>query len=40
VELGALVRTWTTNRPAAMRGVIWYRLPVAVGVHLDTVLNI
>jgi hypothetical protein len=30
VELGALVRTWTTNRPAAMRGVIWYRLPVAV----------
>ena len=30
VELSALVQTWTTNRPAVLRGVIWYRLPVAV----------
>lgn len=30
VELSALVRDWTTNRPALMQGVIWYRLPVAV----------
>jgi hypothetical protein len=28
LELAQLVRFWTTNRPAAMRGVIWYRLPV------------
>ena len=27
-ELGKLVRGWTHSRPAAMRGVIWYRLPV------------
>ena len=27
--MGALVQFWNTNRPAAMRGVIWYRLPVA-----------
>jgi hypothetical protein len=30
VEMSALVQTWTTNRPALLRGVIWYRLPVAV----------
>ena len=30
IELSALIQDWTTNRPAAMRGVIWYRLPVAV----------
>jgi Protein of unknown function (DUF3142) len=30
VELAALVQGWTTNRPALMRGIIWYRLPVAV----------
>jgi len=30
VELSALIQAWTTNRPANMRGVIWYRLPVAV----------
>ena len=26
--MSALVKNWNTNRPAAMRGVIWYRLPV------------
>jgi hypothetical protein len=30
LAMGSLVRYWNTNRPAAMRGVIWYRLPVAV----------
>lgn len=30
IELGALVRDWTADRPAAMRGVIWYRLPTIV----------
>jgi hypothetical protein len=30
LALSSLVQTWNTNRPAAMRGVIWYRLPVAV----------
>lgn len=30
LAIGALVRDWTTNRPAALRGVIWYRLPVTV----------
>jgi hypothetical protein len=30
IELSALVRGWTTDRPAAMRGVIWYRLPTIV----------
>ena len=30
IELAALVRDWTANRPAAMRGVIWYRLPTMV----------
>jgi hypothetical protein len=29
LELAQLVQLWATNRPAAMRGVIWYRLPVA-----------
>ena len=29
LELAQLVQLWTTNRPAGMRGVIWYRLPVA-----------
>jgi hypothetical protein len=29
VELASLVQFWTTNRPAAMQGVTWYRLPVA-----------
>lgn len=28
IELSALVREWTASRPEAMRGVIWYRLPV------------
>jgi hypothetical protein len=28
-ELAALVGGWTASRPAALRGVIWYRLPVA-----------
>ena len=27
-ELADLVRDWTASRPAALRGVIWYRLPV------------
>jgi len=27
-ELAALVQSWTARRPAAMRNVIWYRLPV------------
>ncbi|HEY9176014.1 MAG TPA: DUF3142 domain-containing protein [Verrucomicrobiae bacterium] len=30
IELAALLQGWTADRPAAMRGVIWYRLPVAV----------
>ncbi len=30
LAMSALVRAWNTNRPAALRGVIWYRLPVAV----------
>ena len=29
IELAQLVQGWTTNRPAHLRGVIWYRLPVA-----------
>lgn len=28
-EMAGLVRAWTANRPAVMKGVIWYRLPVA-----------
>lgn len=27
--MAALVQTWTTNRPASLQGIIWYRLPVA-----------
>lgn len=30
IELAGLVREWTDRRPAAMRGVIWYRLPTIV----------
>lgn len=30
IELAALLQRWTADRPPAMRGVIWYRLPVAV----------
>ena len=29
LELAQLVQLWTTNRPAALRGVIWYRLPIS-----------
>lgn len=29
-ELSRLVQDWTTSRPAAMTGVIWYRLPTIV----------
>lgn len=32
-ELSVLVQVWTARRPAAMRGVIWYRLPVATDKH-------
>ena len=28
-ELAQLVREWTCRRPAAMTGIIWYRLPVS-----------
>jgi len=28
LAMAALVQGWTTRRPKAMRGVIWYRLPV------------
>jgi len=27
-ELAALVRDWTRDRPACLRGLLWYRLPV------------
>jgi hypothetical protein len=30
LAMAALVQGWVARRPAAMRGVIWYRLPVAV----------
>ncbi len=33
MELSALVRRWTEDRPEAMRGVIWYRLPTTVDNH-------
>lgn len=33
LELAALVQDWTASRPAAMRGVIWYRLPVPTDHH-------
>ncbi len=29
LAMSSLVQFWNTNRPAAMRSVIWYRLPVA-----------
>lgn len=29
LEVAQLLQHWTTSRPAALRGVIWYRLPVA-----------
>ena len=29
LSMSGLIKDWNTNRPAAMRGVIWYRLPVA-----------
>ena len=28
-EVATLVREWTASRPAAMTGIMWYRLPVA-----------
>lgn len=30
LELAVLVQDWTASRPAAMRGVIWYRMPTIV----------
>ena len=33
IELAVLVQDWTARRPAAMRGVIWYRLPVTTDHH-------
>ena len=30
VAMSALVQDWTARRPAALRGVVWYRLPVNV----------
>ncbi len=30
LEIAALLQNWTADRPGAMRGVIWYRLPVIV----------
>ena len=30
LAMAALVQGWTASRPAAMRGVIWYRLPTIV----------
>ncbi len=30
IELSTLVQNWTASRPAALRGVIWYRLPTIV----------
>ena len=30
LAMAALVQGWTASRPAAMRGVIWYRLPTVV----------
>lgn len=30
LAMAALIQDWTASRPAVMRGVIWYRLPVAV----------
>ena len=33
VALATLLQEWTADRPVAMRGVIWYRLPVATDKH-------
>jgi hypothetical protein len=30
LEIAPLVRDWSTNRPAALAGIIWYRLPTVV----------
>jgi hypothetical protein len=30
LAMSALVQGWATNRPASLRAVLWYRLPVAV----------
>jgi hypothetical protein len=30
LAMSSLVQNWNTNRPAAMRGIIWYRMPVSV----------
>jgi hypothetical protein len=30
MAMARLVQTWATNHPVVMRGIIWYRLPVAV----------
>ena len=32
-QIGKLIRDWTSSRPAAMRGVIWYRLPIETDQH-------
>ncbi len=32
-EISGLIRDWTANRPTAMQGVIWYRLPIATDKH-------
>jgi len=34
LTIAGLVRTWTTNYPGALRGVVWYRFPVS-----DDILN-
>jgi hypothetical protein len=30
LEMARLAQTWSTNRPSALRGIIWYRLPTIV----------
>jgi len=35
IELAALVQSWSLNRPSALGGIIWYRLPTR-----DDVLNL
>ena len=30
LAMSSLVQNWNTNRPSAMNGIIWFRLPVAV----------
>ncbi|HEV7404931.1 MAG TPA: DUF3142 domain-containing protein [Chthoniobacteraceae bacterium] len=32
-ELAGLVRVWQTARPSAMRGLLWYRVPVATDLR-------